>query len=77
MLKVITALFNKRPLETWDIMKQNLEDVTIIGTQQEPRIAEQQFGLFQSVSLLASFYRILKQAHWTLYWHCIDIVETL
>ena len=40
----------KRTMETWEIMKETLEeknDVTLVGTRQEPRIAEQQFGNFQ------------------------------
>lgn len=38
-----------RTTETWDIVKDLLskEDVRIIGTREEPRIAEQQFGNFQ------------------------------
>jgi len=41
----------KRTLETWEIMKDSLQeknDVTLVGTRQEPRIAEQQFGNFQN-----------------------------
>jgi len=39
-----------RTTETWDIVKDLLskEDVRIIGTREEPRIAEQQFGNFQN-----------------------------
>jgi len=40
-----------RTKETWKIMSQHLAeqgDVTLIGTREEPRIAEQQFGNFQS-----------------------------
>lgn len=40
----------KRTMETWDIMKATIkekQDVTLVGTRQEPRIAEQQFGNFQ------------------------------
>ena len=40
-----------RTKETWKIMSQHLVeqgDVTLIGTREEPRIAEQQFGNFQS-----------------------------
>jgi len=41
----------KRTLETWEIMKDTLQeknDVRLVGTRQEPRIAEQQFGNFQN-----------------------------
>ena len=41
----------KRTLETWDIIKEHIEtkqDVKLLGTKQEPRIVEQQFGNFQN-----------------------------
>ena len=43
-----------RAKETWKIMSQHIAeqgDVTLIGTREEPRIAEQQFGNFQSESM--------------------------
>jgi broad specificity phosphatase PhoE len=46
-----------RAKETWKIMSQHIAeqgDVTLIGTREEPRIAEQQFGNFQSESMRMS-----------------------
>lgn len=83
-LKLISALFfflslfspYKRTLETWDIMKQNLEDVTLIGTRQEPRIAEQQFGNFQ-VRIVFGILVSNTENRNKLIGHCINVVETL
>eukprot|EP00934_Nitzschia_sp_Nitz4_P009086 Nitzschia sp. Nitz4//scaffold359_size15291//10770//11950//NITZ4_008886-RA/size15291-snap-gene-0.13-mRNA-1//-1//CDS//3329549027//9076//frame0 len=41
----------KRTSETWAVLKKHLDqqgDVQILGVQEEPRIAEQQFGNFQN-----------------------------
>lgn len=41
----------KRTKESWGILRKYLEDqgdVNLIGVREEPRIAEQQFGNFQS-----------------------------
>jgi broad specificity phosphatase PhoE len=39
----------KRATETWQIMQESeyLNDIQVVGTREEPRIAEQQFGNFQ------------------------------
>jgi broad specificity phosphatase PhoE len=39
----------KRAQETWQIMQESeyLKDIPVVGTREEPRIAEQQFGNFQ------------------------------
>jgi broad specificity phosphatase PhoE len=42
----------ERTMETWQVMKQTIMDqnpsIQMVGTRQEPRIAEQQFGNFQN-----------------------------
>lgn len=51
-----------RTKESWDIIKEHLEaqgDVEVIGTREEPRIAEQQFGNFQSKSTCNAHLRAL------------------
>ena len=41
----------QRTMETWQVMKQEIDknpSIQLVGTRQEPRIAEQQFGNFQN-----------------------------
>ena len=41
----------ERTMETWQVMKQEIDknpSIQLVGTRQEPRIAEQQFGNFQN-----------------------------
>lgn len=49
-----------RTMETWNIMKEFFNegeaDLKLVGTRQEPRLAEQQFGNFQVRILLSLHY---------------------
>jgi broad specificity phosphatase PhoE len=44
-----------RTMETWQVMKQEIDQnpsIQLVGTREEPRIAEQQFGNFQNPHLI-------------------------